>query len=194
MLLLCLPLLGGLLASISSSRPLVFLALLLLLGLCVGATSPLPLELEVGASSSIGAVDSPRSCCCRHSSWPDFVCFVPFSAALSRYSFMRLMTHVPSLCPSASPRFAFDCLAVPRSNDMHPGHLAVNPHSSKFSREMQTLRKRHMLVSSFLCHGTISKLLRSHLSLAGFLHTILVSQTPFRFPTMTSAAVALTPK
>ena len=47
--------------------------------------------------------------------------------------------------------------------------------------------------SSFLRHGTattISKLLQSHLSLAVFLRTVLVNQTPFRFPTMTSAIVA----
>ena len=89
---------------------------------------------------------SPCSHCCRSSSsWSAFVRFVPFSAALSWYSFMRLVAACAFAVPFSSSSIRLRqlsvcaCLAVPRSNDMHPGHLAVNPNSSKFSREKCTL-------------------------------------------------------
>ena len=107
---------------------------------------------------------------------------------------------------------------------MHEGHLAVNPKTSKSSRVMSTLFGNRtcssissysswsvsifttsplrcsssiMASSSFLRHGSatiISGLLRSHLSLAVFLQTVLVHHKPFRFPTMTAPVVAWMPK
>ena len=62
-----------------------------------------------------------------------------------------LSPHVPSLCPSASPRFAFDCLAVPRSNDMHPGHLAVN--HVKFTLSSEAGRARLFVFVPWHCHN-----------------------------------------
>ena len=141
---------------------------------------------------------------------------------LSCVSSLRL----PSLCPSAPAATRLrlcTCVAVPRSNDVHPGHLAVMPNSSKFSHDMYTrfetgtcssasnfsLNSLSITITSLLRHSpssfgsssflrrgtaaTISKLLRSHLSLTGFLQTILVNHTPSRFSTMNSAVVALTP-
>ena len=152
-----------------------------------------------------------------------------FSMALSGYSFMRLIAASAFAVPfnSASTRLrqfsVCICLVVLRCNDVHPGHLAVKPNSSKFSRDIHTrfgtrtcssmftlslctmsiittslLRRSPSILwsSSLLRHGTattISKLLRSYLSVAGFLRTVLLSHTPFRFPTMNSAVVAFTP-
>ena len=156
---------------------------------------------------------SPCSHCCRSSSsWSAFVRFVPFSAALSWYSFMRLVAACAFAVPFSSSSIRLRqlsvcaCLAVPRSNDMHPGHLAVNPNSSKFSREMYTRFGTGTCysASNFSLNSlsiTMTSLLRRSPSIFGsssFLRhgtaTTLVNHTPFRFPTMTSAVVALTPK
>ena len=123
--------------------------------------------------------------------------------------------HRPSRCSSTPPRFAFDnfpCALVSqfpqatrRTLDTYT-RFGSGPCSSASNFSLclsivttSLLRRSPSIFgsSSLLPHGTAkanSKLLRFHLSLAGFQETVLVSHKPFRFSTMTSAVVALTPK
>ena len=93
---------------------------------------------------------------------PSFlVCFCPFCSFLSRSVSVLFHSSRRRVCLSCALQLLLDspCLAVPRSNDMHPGHIAVNPNSSKFSREKCTLASG---LGHALCLQLFSVLLIHH--------------------------------
>ena len=120
-----------------------------------------------------------------------------FCARLSRRPLEQRHAPGTSRCESRTPQVFKSCTLFLVLEHVLPSP-AFPRRPCPSSRPLLWRRSPSILASSsFLRHGTatmISRLLRSHFSLAVFLRTVLASQSPSRFPTVTSPVVALMPK